>query len=189
MAHKEKKTNHVKKGAAATTLVTLSTVALSFSGGQKAQAITATMNIYAELLRILEMTINTSLDFGVLAITEERAGEAVIDPLTDKMTVGGSGALTQAGGTPRAGKIRVKGISAPVTVSMEETSIRLTNGTTHVTVNDFNFMSGDGGPQVTVVPSQAGATATLSIGATLVTKQGQLIGSYVGSNRIFANYQ
>lgn len=180
------------KKSAATTLVALSALSFSSFDSQKVSAagmgVSATLNIFAEIVRALEITINTSLDFGVLAITEDRAGKASIDPITDKLVIEGSSALAQAGGVPRAGRVRIKGIFAPVTLSMEETSIKLTNGSTSITVHDFNF--GNGASQVTVTPPGVdNPTATVAVGATVSTKVGQLDGVYTGSNRVFANYQ
>ena len=81
------------------------------------------------------------------------------------------------------------GAPMPVNVSMETNNVQLTNGSTFLTINNFNFLTANGGDQVTITPTAAAVPVVLSVGATLNARPGQLTGTYVGSNRIFANYQ
>ena len=70
-----------------------------------AVAATATLPIIAKLVRAIELTVNTTLDFGTLAMTAERAGQATLDPGLDRLFVDGGGGLSLAGGKPAAGRL------------------------------------------------------------------------------------
>lgn len=164
-------------------------VTLSLLPAAPAVAVTQTMPLLAKLVRAIEITLGASLDFGTLAMTAERGGAATIDPYANKLTVAGNSSLTAAGGEPRAGRIHIKGSTMPITVSVEKTAVQLTNGVSVVTVNDFNFQTAKGGPKVTVTPTASDELFVVYIGATINTKPGQLTGSYVGSNRVFVNFQ
>ena len=50
-------------------------------------------------------------------------------------------------------------------------------------------MTANGGMQITVTPTAAAVPVVMSVGATVNIRPGQLTGTYVGSNRVFANYQ
>ena len=169
---------------AAALLVSLSSVCYF-----KAMAATATLPIIAKIIRAIDVTVNTSLDFGTLAMTDDVAAQATIDPLSSELRIDGRGGLALAGGVPRAGRVQIKGAPLAVNVSMEASNVQLTNGSTFLTINNFNFLTADGGAQVTVTPTGPGNAAILSVGATINARPGQLVGTYVGSNRVFANYQ
>lgn len=181
-----KATQHKKlaRTGVAAIMVTLSSVAMV-----KAIAATATMPILSKLIRAVEITINTSLDFGELAVTGDNAGQARLDPVTDILVTDSQSSLIQAGGSPRAGRLHIRGSDLPVQVSMEQNSVKLTDGDNFVTVADFNFINNQVGSRVTVTPDIASNGILLSVGATLKTAPGQMSGNYIGSNRIFANYQ
>jgi hypothetical protein len=164
-------------------------VSLSSLSYFKAMAATATLPILSKIIRAIEITINTSMDFGTLAMTNDVAGQATIDPLSGQLRIDGKGGLALAGGAPRAGRVQVKGAPMAVNVSVEANNVQLTNGSTFLTVNNFNFLTANGGPQVTVTPTGPGDGIILSVGASIQTRPGQLTGTYTGSNRIFANYQ
>lgn len=164
-------------------------VSLSSFAVYKAVAETVTMPVIARLIRNIEVTLHASLDFGTLAMTADRAGVATIDPFGDKLTIDNNSSLSPAGGEPRAGRIRIKGATKPITVSVDQQTIQLTNGTTFISVNNFNFGAVDGGSRVTITPTGTGDTMIVDVGASLNTKPGQLTGTYVGANRIFANFQ
>ena len=169
---------------AAALLVSLSSICYF-----KAMAATATLPIIAKIIRAIDVTVNTSLDFGTLAMTDDVAAQATIDPLSSELRIDGRGGLALAGGVPRAGRVQIKGAPLSVNVSMEASNVQLTNGSTFLTINNFNFLTADGGAQVTVTPTGPGNAAILSVGATINARPGQLVGTYVGSNRVFANYQ
>ena len=172
------------RNGAAVAMVTLSSVSLF-----KAVAATATLPIVAKVIRAIEITINTSMNFGTIALTEEVAAVATIDPLTSAVRVGDEGGLSVAGGSPRAGNLRIRGASMPVRVSMETNNVQISNGTTFLTINNFNFNTEEGGHQITVTPTGPENSVSLTVGATLNTRPRQLSGEYIGSSTIFANYQ
>lgn len=172
-----------KIGAAAV-MVSLSSFSL-----YKAIAATATLPVIARLIGAVEMTLSTSLDFGTLAMTDDRPGRATIDPFTDQLFVDGHSSLTAAGGVPRAGRLQVRGTNKPITISFDEPTVRLTNGTTFLTVKDFNFGPTAQNTQITVTPEFINDTVLVNVGASVETRKGQLTGVYVGSNRIFAHFQ
>jgi hypothetical protein len=184
MNPKRKKKSLLEKGGAAAIMVSLGILSL-----QRALAATQTLPVQANLLRAIEVTLNASLDFGTLAMTVDRAGVATIDPFINKLFVDGNSSLTAVGGEPRAGQIQIKGAAKPITISMENPSVRLTNGVTTLTVNNFNFQTLMAGSRVTITPTSDAEPYLLSIGATINTKPGQLTGTYIGANRIFANFQ
>ncbi len=155
----------------------------------RAVAATATLPIIARIVRAVEITVNTSLDFGTLAITNDVAGLATVDPGSSQLKIDGKGGLALAGGVPRAGRIQIKGAAMPVQVSMEANNIQLTNGKTFLTIDNFNISTAQAGPQATVTPTGPGNGVILSVGASVNTRPGQLSGTYSGSNRVFANYQ
>ena len=170
--------------AASAMMVTLSSLSLI-----QVQAATITLPIYAKLLQAIEITINTSMDFGTLAITNDVASRVSLDPLSGELRFDGEGGLSLAGGVPRAGQVEIRGAPLPVTVSMEATNIQLSNGYSFLTIDNFNLGTSNAGMQVTVTPTSLGDEVLVPVGATLATSPGQLSGVYVGSNRIFANYQ
>lgn len=169
---------------AAAVMVTLSSVAMV-----KAIAATATLPIIAKLVRAVEITVNTSLDFGVLAFTADHVGQARVDPATNLLVTDAQNSLFRVGGRPQAGRVIIRGSEFPVQISMEQTAVQLTNGHNFVTVADFNFINNQVGSRVTITPDLSSNLISLPIGATLKTRIGQMSGSYVGSNRVFANYQ
>jgi len=157
--------------------------------GLNAVAATANLQIIAKLVRAIELTVNTTLDFGTLAMTVDQAGKATLDPELNRLFIGSDGGLSLAGGKPVAGRLKVKGADFPVTVSIEDTQVKLTNGTDTVTVGDFNLATAQGGVKMNFTPEENTYSFTVPIGATLKTRPGQISGTYVGATRIFASYQ
>lgn len=178
-----------KRKAGAGAVVTLTCLGSLQPLHHQATAATAEMAIIAKLVRAIEVTINTSLNFGTLAVTLDRAGYASIDPALNRLLVDTASSLSTAGGVPQAGKLTVKGAPFPVSISVEDTIVALSNGVDTVTVNNFNFISANGGARVTITPQLGVQTFTVPVGATLNTKPGQLTGTYVGLTRIYANFQ
>lgn len=169
-------------------LVTLSGMCVN-AVSRYVMAGTALLPISAKIIRTLEVTVTASLDFGTLAITDERAGVVRVDPILDRLQVSGGSSITAAGGTPRAGRIKVRGGDKPFTVSVEQSVVALTNGSSTVAVRDFNIGTGNNGSIANITPALNERTVSIPIGATLETKVAQLEGDYVGVTRIFANYQ
>jgi hypothetical protein len=179
-----RKARKIIGGTAAVAMVSLSSYAAI-----NAVAATATLPIIARIIRAIEITVNTSLDFGTLAVTADNAGAATVDPNSGLLTFSGLGGVNLAGGTPRAGRIQIRGAAVPVQVSMENNNVQITNGTTFLTINAFNFGTANGGPQITVTPGGPADSAVIAVGATINTRPRQLTGTYIGSNTVFANYQ
>lgn len=176
----------MQSGKAAIMVTLTSLAALNYH----AIAATATLPLIARFVRAIEITINTSLDFGTLAMTIENTGQATLDPLTDRLFIDKSSALVLAGGKPRAGRIRIKGDPGrPVTVSIADAVVTLTNGTTFVIMDNFNLISDQAGSRITITPGGALGTVEFAVGATVHTREGQISGTYTGENKIFANYQ
>lgn len=159
----------------------------SIQNAKNAAAATATMPILVNLVHAIEMTLNTAMSFGTLAITSERAGQAKLEPGLDRLVTGGSGSLAIAGGKPQVGRLNIKGAVFPISISVEDTTIKLTNGLASVTINEFNIMTENGGHRMDYTPTAP--SFTLPIGATLNTKPAQPTGTYVGNTRIFINFQ
>lgn len=176
----------VRLGASAAVVM----AALAGYQAMHAVAATATLPIVVRLLRAIELTINTKLDFGSLAMTLDRAGQATMDPALNRLLIDDNSSLSLAGGKPTAGRLFLKGAELPVAISLEDTIVKLTNGTGTVEVGDFNLMSADGGTKITFTPTNTQTYSfTVPIGATVKTRTGQLTGTYVGTTRIFASYQ
>ena len=172
-----------KKAAAA------AMVSLSVLGGASAIAATANLEIFAEIAQALDLTVTASMQFGTLAATGANGGELTLRPESGEVILDTKGGLSFAGGIPQVGRIRVRGAPRAIDVSVAAKTIELTNGTTSVVVKDFNFMTNSGGSHITITPTSFGATVAFPVGATLVARPGQVAGTYVGNNTIFANYQ
>ena len=173
-------------------IITSSLISLSYFGVMALRSViasTATLPITVRLVSAIELTVSTSLSFGTLAMTAERAGVAKLDTSLNRLVIDNNSSLALAGGTPKVGRLTIKGSAFPITVSVEDTSVRLTNGVESVTVDNFNLMTAEGGKQVTITPQAGQNSFTVPVGATLITKPGRLDGTYVGTTRIFANFQ
>lgn len=174
--------DRVKLGAAA--------ALVSGLAAWQAVAATADLRIIAKLIRAIDVTVNTALDFGTLAMTVDRAGHATMDPSVNRLLIGNNGSLSLAGGLPSVGRLRIKGAEFPVHISIEDASVKLTNGVNTVTVDNFNIQSAHGGAKMTFTPVDLQAySLTVPVGATLKTQPGQASGTYTGVTRIFASYQ
>ena len=171
----------------ASALVSLSCFTLQALRGVVAS--TATLPISVRLVRAIEITLDTSLDFGTLAMTLDRAGSARMDTSLNRLIIDDNSSLALAGGTPQVGRFTIKGSAFPVTVSVEDTAVRLTNGVDTLTVNSFNLMTVNGGAHITITPQIGQNSFTVPVGASLFAKPGQLDGTYIGATRIFANFQ
>jgi len=177
--------NVLKGGTAAAVMVTLGTFAL-YDG---VVAASAELPILARIVRAIEITVNASLDFGTIALTQEAEAVAMLDPMNGTVRIDGGGGISLAAGVPTAGQVRIRGAAIPVNVSMEADHIRLTNGTTHLTINNFQFNTAHGGSQATITPGGTGNSALISVGATMNARPQQITGTYIGSNTVIANYQ
>ena len=185
----KKTTTKTLRKLAAGGLVSLSMLSCMSLKSAVAQSGAATLPIIVRLVKAIEITVATSLDFGTLAVSPDQPGRALIDPGLNRLILDDRNALSLAGGVPKVGRLVVRGAAFPVSISIEDTSVRLTNGVTGVTVSNFNFISANGGTRVTISPQIDQQSFTVPVGATLLTKPGQAAGSYVGTTRVFANFQ
>ena len=185
MARKRK--NNSKKGFVKAGLVALSCLSVYSFKGLIATA--ATLPISVRIVRAVELTVSRSLNFGTLAVTLDGGGEATIDTSLNQLRVSGNNSLSIAGGNPSVGTLSIRGFAYPVTVSIEDTSVQLTNGQAQITVEGFNMITSNGGHKVTITPQAGQNTVTIPVGATLKTKAGQLTGTYTGATKVFASFQ
>lgn len=187
---KEKDFSSKIRKAARGSFVTLSCAGAIYGFGA-AIAATATLPILARIIRAIEVTVNTSLNFGTMALaaTATQGGTAVMDPVQGNVVASGKNSLSLAGGIPQVGRLTVRGAPFPISISVEDTVVALSNGVATVTVSNFNFASENGGPQVTVTPQLNQPSFTIPVGATLNAQPNQATGTYVGSTRIYANFQ
>ena len=179
------KKSTLKTGAAA------ALVSLSCFGMYHAVAATATIPIIAKLIRAIEITVNTALNFGTLAVLndDEGGGTARLDPSTGQLTVDSAGGLAFAGGEPKAGKFIIRGAPLPVNVTIAMPTMQIDNGAEFLTVRNFKLMNDSGGSRATVTPAGPGNSIAVTLGATVVTRPGSATGTYTGANTVFANYQ
>lgn len=152
-------------------------------------AATAAMPLSARLVRAVEITINAPLDFGVLAFSPTQAGKVRIDAASSALVSEGSNGLYAVSGQPQAGQIVIQGTEVPVQLSLEQSSVRLSNGHDFITISDFNFINAASGNRITITPDENDRPVILPLGATLHTRVGQTSGHYVGVNRIYAHYE
>lgn len=164
-------------------------LAAGCGGALQAYAATAILPVTARLVRAVEISVNASLDFGVLSFSPTQAGQARLDAATSALVNTGDGGLTSVSGKPQAGQIVIQGTEVPVQLSLEQSSVRLSNGHDFVVVSDFNFMNQGAGDRITINPDPQDRPITLPLGATLHTRVGQTSGTYVGVNRIYAHYE
>lgn len=155
-----------------------------------AQAGTAVMPVAVRIIKTLDVTVTASLNFGTIAVAEDsQAGTAVIDPASGAISISGAGMVSSIGGAVQAGRLQVKSGARPFTVSLAQSAIALSNGSSTVEVTDFNFVTANQGSVVNITPSVGSPTVSVPLGATLKTKVAQLEGNYIGTTNVFANYQ
>ena len=135
----------------------------------------------AALLRPLTLTKLNDMDFGYLGVIAN--GTAVIDPVTDTMTV--TGGVLRLGGIPRAATFRgVAQGSAVVIIRVPNGGISLTRagGPETILLNAFTL---DG--QSKRALAQAGIF-DFRVGATLRPTAGQVDGLYTGTFDVTIQY-
>lgn len=173
------------KAGAAVVLVSLSAFGLT-----RAVAATATLPVIAQIVRAIKVTVNTSLNFGTLAVTNVTSpGTATIDPMTGKLSLDSKGGLAFSGGTPTAGRVTIKGVALPVNVTIASPTMQIYNGAESMTVENFKLINRTGGPRVTVTPFGPGSSIAINVGASITSRPGQVDGVYTGTNTLYANYQ
>lgn len=158
-------------------------IALLLPGAVRAAPVAAPVPPAAEaaLMRPLTLVKLKDMDFGYLGAVA--AGTAVIDPMTDAMSV--TGGVTLLGGSPHAARFAGSTYSSAVVI------IRVPNGTILLTraggvetiaVNNFTL---DGQSKRTL--AQAGVFE-FAVGATLRPAAGQVEGVYTGTFDVTIQY-
>lgn len=135
----------------------------------------------AALMRPLTLTKLADLDFGYLGATG--AGTAVIDPVTNIMTV--TGGVVRLGGTPRAARFAGStSSSAVVIIRIPNGAVTLTRagGTQTMVVDTFKL---DGQSKRSM--AQAGVFE-FAVGATLRPVANQAEGVYSGTFEVTIQY-
>ncbi len=135
----------------------------------------------AALMRPLTLTKLADMDFGSLGVTT--AGTAVIDPVTNTMSV--TGGVIRLGGTPHAARFAgATSSSAVVNIKIPNNTILLTRigGTQTIQLNAFTL---DG--QSKRALAQAGVFE-FAVGATLRPVANQLEGVYTGTFDVTIQY-
>lgn len=135
----------------------------------------------AALMRPLTLAKLNDMDFGYLGVTAN--GTAVINPVTDTMTI--TGGVIALGGTPRAATFRgVAQGSAVVIIRIPNGGISLTRvgGTETILLNAFTL---DG--QSKRAMAEAGIF-DFKVGATLRPSAGQAEGLYTGTFDVTIQY-
>ncbi len=135
----------------------------------------------AALMRPLTLTKLVDMDFGTLGVTT--AGTAVIDPVTNTMTV--TGGVIRLGGTPVAARFAGATFSsAVVNIKVPNSTVLLTRvgGTETIQLNNFTL---DGQSKRTL--ARAGIFE-FAVGATLRPVANQVEGVYVGTFDVTIQY-
>jgi hypothetical protein len=135
----------------------------------------------AELLRSLTLTKLSDMDFGDLGVVG--AGTAVINPVTDTMTI--TGGVLRLGGTPHAAQFRgVASGNSVVNIRIPNRPVALTRvgGTETIALDNFTL---DG--QSKRAMAQAGVF-TFKVGGTLRPAAGQVDGVYTGTFEVTIQY-
>ena len=135
----------------------------------------------AALMRPLTLTKLADMDFGNLGVTT--AGTAVIDPVTNSISV--TGGVIRLGGTPHAARFAGATFSsAVVNIKIPNNTILLTRigGTQTIALNAFTL---DGQSKRTM----AGAGLfEFAVGATLRPAANQMEGVYTGTFDVTIQY-
>jgi len=135
----------------------------------------------AALMRPLTLTKLADMDFGYLGVTT--AGTAVINPVTNIMTV--TGGVIPLGGSPHAARFAgATSSSAVVNIKIPNNTVLLTRvgGTQTIQLNAFTL---DG--QSKRAMAQAGVFE-FSVGATLRPAANQMEGVYTGTFDVTIQY-
>ena len=135
----------------------------------------------AALMRPLTLTKLADMDFGNLGVTT--AGTAVIDPVTNTLSV--TGGVIRLGGTPHAARFAGATFSsAVVNIKIPNSTILLTRvgGTQTIALNAFTL---DGQSKRTMA---AAGLFEFAVGATLRPAANQMEGVYIGTFDVTIQY-
>ena len=133
------------------------------------------------LMRPLTLTKLADMDFGNLGVTT--AGTAVIDPVTNTLSV--TGGVIRLGGTPHAARFAGATFSsAVVNIKIPNSTILLTRvgGTQTIALNAFTL---DGQSKRTMA---AAGLFEFAVGATLRPAANQMEGVYTGTFDVTIQY-
>ena len=169
-------------GALRLTLTMTTLLALLAGPGMAAPIASPTPpSAQAALMRPLTLTKLADMDFGNLGVTT--AGTAVIDPVTNTLSV--TGGVTRLGGTPHAARFAGATLSsAVVNIKIPNNTILLTRvgGTQTIALNAFTL---DGQLKRTM----AGAGVfEFAVGAALRPAANQVEGVYIGTFDVTIQY-
>ena len=135
----------------------------------------------AALMRPLTLTKLADMDFGNLGVTT--AGTAVIDPVTNTLSV--TGGVIRLGGTPHAARFAGATFSsAVVNIKIPSRTVLLTRigGTQTIVLDNFTL---DGQSKRTL--AKAGVFE-FAVGATLSPAANQMEGVYIGTFDVTIQY-
>lgn len=125
-----------------------------------------------------------NLNFGSIIACTATADTIRLSPAGGTV----AGGCASAGGSPLRGRCQLEGTFFPVQVmqaTLTSTNVAITNGTTNMSITNFDWNTTNGGPTVTVT---AGIT-TVNLGGTLNVGAAQAGGVYTGSFTVNVNYQ
>lgn len=133
------------------------------------------------ILRPLSMITTADLDYGLIVVSG--AGTAVINPVSDTLTV--TGGVAKGGGAPHAAAFIGAGSGLSlIYVQQPITPVSLTRmgGTETMTATNFTMQNGN-----FYITLATGAFA-FKVGATLNVAAGQVEGNYTGTFNVDAYY-
>lgn len=133
-----------------------------------------------QLMRPLTLAKLSDMDFGDLSVTT--AGTAVIDAVTD--TLGTTGGVVKAGGTPHAAKFRGAGGKSVVNIKVPNKAVTLTRigGGASMILDNFTL---DGQSKRDLA---AAGVFDFKVGATLHPAANQMEGVYTGTFDVTIQY-
>lgn len=124
-----------------------------------------------------------NLNFG--SIVACSAADTIRLAPTGGTTAGG---CASAGGSPLRGRCALTGTFLPVQVmqvTLSAATATISNGTTNMSITNFDWGTTAGGPTTTVTAF----VTTVNLGGTLNVGAGQTGGTYTGSFTVNVNYQ
>jgi len=161
--------------------LTIAVVMLAFSASAFAQLQTATATASAVIIAPLSITKTVDLHFGTVW-RGTTAGTVVLTPAGVRSATGG---VTLSTLTPVASvaSFTIEGeTTRAITITLPSADVIISDGTNNMEVNTFVSTPAAGAYTL------AGATTTLTVGATLNVDANQPSGTYSGSFDVSVNY-
>lgn len=134
----------------------------------------------------ITLSVTQNLVFGSLD-SGATGGGFRVRPDGSSAPTGGSTVTSVGVITPQPGQISIFGSTGfPIDLSITTTVINLNNGTTNISVNDFQLRTNSGGVAETItLPTDT----QVAVGATVNLAGGQAQGAYTGTYTVNAIYQ